>query len=630
MTKHLLKITPIFLVSLALAAFFTVTALAASTRETYADGRRYLREGKWQKALEIMKPLEHDYLLLADYVLWDLAACYEKSGDIDKALSTLRKIVKNHKNSSLYRKAYEKILDLGKDGDVSALLTDYNLYLQDFPQASRVAWDKTVLLAKSGRNDEANDLRKEIFFSGSPSTISAYEALKTAGFRFSTEDIKKVLTRLLERGNYAQAASLTEGIRIQDDEGRHLLARAYFGLRRYSEAIKTLTGSSLQESKYLLAQSLVRANENELFYKLIDELAREGKQDLFSLHMLAAEMKRRAGDYTSAGAMLQSMRHLYPAKKEEITWAQAWLNIRQRRFRDAEKIIVGLTGINAKNRDKYLFWLAKVKKYQGQNGDTLFAQITDKHSYYWFQSGAGKPAPSPGSGGADLPKAEAAPSLPEEMNTRFLRIAALNSLEMDTEARTEARLMLNSVTEPYIPAFAQLLLSIEDYLSLVRLGTRHNYPLLKYPLAFKDIVTRCAQAQKIDPLLVMAIMREESLFQPDAVSSAGALGIMQLMPATARSMANIKQNEELFDPEKNIRLGTTYFSKLLTQFKLSQYAIAAYNAGPHNVARWLAMGYRDEEEFTEDIPFSETKKYVFRIMQTLGIMKTFYDNEQQG
>jgi soluble lytic murein transglycosylase len=140
-------------------------------------------------------------------------------------------------------------------------------------------------------------------------------------------------------------------------------------------------------------------------------------------------------------------------------------------------------------------------------------------------------------------------------------------------------------------------------------------------------VTKCARAQKIDPFLIMAIMREESHFQRDVVSVAGALGIMQLMPATARSMATIKNNEELFDPEKNIRLGTNYFAKLLVQFKLSQYAIAAYNAGPHNVEKWLAMGYQDEEEFTEDIPFGETKSYVFRIMQTLGIMKTLYENE---
>ncbi|MFH1857426.1 MAG: lytic transglycosylase domain-containing protein [Candidatus Omnitrophota bacterium] len=447
-----------------------------------------------------------------------------------------------------------------------------------------------------------------------------------ADFQPSYDDIKKVLARLIERGNSAQVVSLTAGITLKDDEGKYLLARAYYRLRRYREAIKTLAGVSLKEGRYLLARSLVRVKEREAFYKLIDELAKEGNKDLFSLHLLAAEMKRREGGNASSRAMLQSMLDLYPEKKEEIAWAQAWLNIRQKRFRDAEIILTGLTVSNSNNRDKYLFWLAKVKKYQGQNGDALLAQIKDKNGYYWLQSGIGKPGPLSGKDSADLKK-DGGPPLPAEINTRFLRVTVLHGLEMRTEARIEARLMMNSVTDPYISKFAQLLLNIEDYLSVVRLGTRHNYPLLKYPLVFKGIVTKYTQAQKIDPLLIMAIMREESRFQRDAVSSAGALGLMQLMPATARSMGNLKNNEELFNAEKNISLGTNYFSKLLRQFKLSQYAVAAYNAGPHNVQRWLAGGYLDEEEFTEDIPFSETKKYVFRIMQTHGIMKALYENE---
>lgn len=604
----------------------TAAPLPTSNREIYADGRRYMREGKWPKALENIKPLENDYPLLADYVLLDLATCYEKSGDMEKAMNSLRKIIKQYKSSPLYRKAYQKILDLGKSGDIAILLIDFDLYLKEFPLDSKAAWEKTGLLEKSGRGDEAGALRKEIFFSGSPFTVQAYEALKIANFQPSYEDIKKVLVRLLERGNYAQAVSLTERINVRDDEGKYLLARAYYRLRRYRDAIKTLAGTSLREGKYLLAQSFVRARDKEAFYKLIDELAREAKKDLFSLHLLAAEMKRRDGDLMGAGAMLQAMPELYPEKKEEIAWSQAWLNIRQKRFRDAEKILADLVTSSSNSRDKYLFWLAKVKKYQGQSGDALLAQIKDKNGYYWFQSGTGKfRAPSVGDGGG-LKKDEP-PLLPEEMQTKFLRITVLQSLEMSTEARAEARLLMSYVAEPYVSAFAKLLLTIEDYLSLVRLGARYNYPLLKYPLAFRDIVTKSAQAHKIDPLLIMAIMREESHFQRDAVSAAGALGIMQLMPATARSLGNIKHNEELLDAEKNIRMGTTYFSRLLTQFKSSQYAIAAYNAGPLNVERWLAMGYQDEEEFAEDIPFSETKNYLFRIMQTHGIMKGLYEKE---
>ena len=609
---------------LILTAFLTTPAFPASTREIYADGRKFMGEGKWQKAMEILKPLENDYPLLADYVLLDLATCYEKSGNFEEALNTLRKVLKNFKSSILYRKAYQKILELGKNGDINVLLTDYDLYLQEFPQDSKAVWEKTLLLEKKGRSDEARSLWKEIFFTGSPYTTNAYEALKAAHSQPSYEDIKIVLVRLLEKNNYSQAVSLMEGTNVKDDEGRYLLARAYYRLRRYRDAIKTLSSISLKEGRYLLAQSFVRAKEKEAFYALIDTLARDGKKDLFSLHILAAEMKRREGDYTSSGVMLQSMLDLYPEKKEEIVWSQAWLNIRQKRFRDADKILTGLVSSNSSNRDKFLFWLAKVKRYQGQNGDALIAQIKDRNGYYWLQSG-NKFRPPAGKDG-DLKK-DGLPVLPEEMNTKFLRVTTLQSLAMTTEARTEARLMMSYIADPYISAYAQLLSTIEDYLSLVRLGTRSNYLAWKYPLAFGDIVAKCTQTQKIDPVLIMAIMREESRFQRDAVSGAGALGLMQLMPATARSMSNIKYNEELFDAEKNIRVGTNYFSKLLMQFKVSAYAVAAYNAGPLNVERWLTMGYLDEEEFTEDIPFSETKNYVFRIMQTHGIMKALYEKE---
>lgn len=616
--------------SLVLTALFTTAAFPATTRDIYAEGRGYMREGKWQKARDVIKPLENDYPLLADYVLFDLATCYEKAGDSEGAMHTLRKMVKYYKSSPLYRKAYQKILELGKTGSTTALLTDFELYLQEYPQDSKAVWEKTALLEKMGRTDEARALRKEIFFSGSPYTMHAYGALKTANYQPSPDEIKKAMTHLLERDNYAHVVSLTEGINFKDDEGRYLLARAYFRLRRYSDAVKMLSGISLKEGKYLLAQSLVRSKEDEAFYQLITELAGEGRKDLFSLHLLAAEMKRRAGDYTSAGTMLKSMLDLYPEKKEEITWSRAWLLIRQKRYRDAEKILTDLAAADANKRDKFLFWLAKVKKYQGQNGDAVFAQIKDKNSYYWFQSRIGKSRPPSGRDSVDIKKDPVPPVLPAEINTKFLRITALQGLEMSTEARAEARLMANSVTEPYISSFAQLLLTIEDYLSLVRLGTRFSYLAWKYPLAFHDIVTTCAQAQKIDPLLIMAIMREESHFQRDAVSSAGALGIMQLLPATARSMTHIKQNEELFDPEKNIRLGTNYFAKLLVQFKGAHYALAAYNAGPHNVERWLVKGYVDEDEFTEDIPFSETKNYVVRIIQTRGIMKALYEREPKS
>jgi soluble lytic murein transglycosylase len=623
------RVVAIFSVSLFISI---VTLASASTadpafREIYAEGRKYMQEEKWAKALDIFKSLEKDYLLLGDYVLLDMAACYEKSGDMGSAEASLRKLLISYKKSTLYRKAYRKILAIAKNRDIEAALVSYDLYLKEFPQDSAALWEKAEIFEKLDRKDEAFAIWKELFFSGSSYALKARELLKTRDYQPTYEEIKKVMPLLLEKENYRQAAALLEGIALRDEEGKYLLGRTYFRLRRYRDAIKVLTGISLKEGQTLLAQNLIRAREKEAFYRLLAELAKEGRKDLLGLHLTAAEFKRREGHITEAAAILQSLPALYPEKKEEIVWSQVWLAVRQKNLSAAEKLLTGLASSNSEKRDKYLFWLGKVKNYQGRPGDDLYAQIKDRNSYYWFKAGKGEPGQPSEGRGPSLKTTEEAPLVPEETNAGFMRIRDLNSLKMKAEARAEAQAMIGSVTDRYLPAFALLLANIEDYATLVKLGIRYNYASLKYPLAFRETVSKYARAQKLDPLLVIAIMREESHFRYDAVSSAGALGIMQLMPATARSLGDVKKNEDLFDAEKNIKLGTNYLSKLMARFKSPYHAIAAYNAGEHNVERWLAAGYLDEDDFTEDIPFNETKNYVFKVMKTYSILKNLYGNE---
>lgn len=629
MTENMARVVTIWSVILFISAVASASAFASDPtfREIYAEGRKYMQEEKWANALDIFKSLEKGYILLGDYLLLDMASCYEKSGDAERAAASLRKLLGNYKKSSLYRKAYRKILAIEKSRDMEAALVAFDLYLKEFPQDSTALWEKAEILEKLDRKDEAFTLWKELFFTGSSYALKARELLKTRDYRPSYEEIKKVLPLLLEKENYRQAAGLLEGIALQDEEGKYLLGRAYFRLRRYRDAIRILSGISLKEGQVLLAQSLIRAKENEAFYKLLAELAKEGRKDLFGLQILAAEFKRREGNIAEAAAILQSLPALYPEKKEEIVWSQVWLAVRQKHLSEAEKLLAGLASSNSDKRDKYLFWLGKVKNYQGRTGDALFSQIKDRNSYYWFKAGKSEPGQPSEGGGPSLKTTGEFPLAPEEMNAGFMRINDLNSLKMKAEARTEAQAMIGSVTDRQLPAFALLLANIEDYATLVKLGIRYNYPSLKYPLAFRETVSKYARAQKLDPLLIIAIMREESHFQCDAVSGAGALGVMQLMPATARGLGDVKKNEDLFDAEKNIKLGTNYLSKLMVRFKSPYHAVAAYNAGEHNVEKWLAAGYMDEDDFTEDIPFSETKNYVFKVMKTYSILKNLYGSE---
>jgi len=260
MTENMAKVVTIWSVILLMfAASASAFASDPAFREIYAEGRKYMQEEKWAKALDIFKSLEKDYILLGDYVLLDMAACYEKSGDADRAAATLRKLLDSYKKSPLYRKAYRKILAIGKSRDMEAALVAFDLYLKEFPQDSAALWEKAEILEKLDRKDEAFTLWKELFFTGSSYALKARELLKTRDYQPSYEEIKKVLPLLLEKENYRQAAGLLEGIALRDEEGKYLLGRAYFRLRRYRDAVRILYGISLKEGQALLAQSLIRA-----------------------------------------------------------------------------------------------------------------------------------------------------------------------------------------------------------------------------------------------------------------------------------------------------------------------------------------------------------------------------------
>lgn len=615
----------IMILCLFLAAFSPTPALSAASREKYAAGRKYMQGAEWQKALEILKPLINDYPLLTDYLLRDIAICYEKSGDLQEAAVTLRKIISDYKGSPLYMKAYEKILEIGNTDDIASNLADYDLYLQKFPRDGRILWGKSCLLSKSGHNDAALALQREILLNGSPYAVKSYEALKAADCRPSYDEIKIALARLMEKGNYKQTLSLLEDVDLEDEEGKYLAARAYFRLRLYNKVIKSLQGVTSPDGKYLLAMSVLRTKGRESFYKLLEEFIGQNPRDIFQLYLTAVDMKQRDGSFPEAYNMLEAMKSLYPAQREKIVWTEAWLAIRQKRFPEADKILTKLIAGQTIPNDKYMFWLGKVKIYQGLKGDAYFTRINDKTSYYWFKAGMGVPF-ALAEKKDELPKTEQ-PLIIPETNLHLWRIAELESLQMRNEARAEARSLFDTIKHQDVSVLAGLLVAMEDYPGLIKLGRKRNNLRLAYPFAFRETVIKCAQEQNSDPFLIMAIMREESHFRNDAVSVAGALGLMQLMPATARKVGNISHDRELFEVQKNIRIGTTHLSSLLSQFGELPYAIAAYNAGGGNVKKWLTANYQDEDEFMEDIPYGETKDYVLRVMSAYFIMKLLYGSE---
>jgi soluble lytic murein transglycosylase len=145
-----------------------------------------------------------------------------------------------------------------------------------------------------------------------------------------------------------------------------------------------------------------------------------------------------------------------------------------------------------------------------------------------------------------------------------------------------------------------------------------------YPLHYSTIVRAHAHNYNLNPALLAAVIDEESKFRADAKSSAGAIGLMQLLPATAEGIAVHTGGSkfvvsDLYDPEINVRYGAWYLHHLLQKYGDERVALAAYNAGQQNVDSWRAEG--------KGVQFPETRAYVDKVERLKGIYRRTYPSE---
>ena len=144
------------------------------------------------------------------------------------------------------------------------------------------------------------------------------------------------------------------------------------------------------------------------------------------------------------------------------------------------------------------------------------------------------------------------------------------------------------------------------------------YERIRYPLRYSEYVRVHAAEHGLDPALVAAVIYQESKFRASVVSSSGAIGLMQLTPATARGIAirtggSKFRTQDLFNPEINIRYGAWYLDNLFKKYGNETLVLAAYNAGQGNVDRWRSAG--------EGIQFPETRAYVKRVEHLTSIYR---------
>lgn len=162
--------------------------------------------------------------------------------------------------------------------------------------------------------------------------------------------------------------------------------------------------------------------------------------------------------------------------------------------------------------------------------------------------------------------------------------------------------------------------------------TRYGVKSFFFPYKYKEYVDKYSEEYNVDPLLVLAVIRGESNFDPKAESNKGAKGLMQIMDSTGKWISEEIGIQEftpdiLFDEETNIRLGCWYLQNLEGEFGSLDLVLAAYNAGSGHVTKWLKdERYSPDGDVLTYIPFAETKKYVDKVKTNYNVYKHFYRN----
>jgi len=226
------------------------------------------------------------------------------------------------------------------------------------------------------------------------------------------------------------------------------------------------------------------------------------------------------------------------------------------------------------------------------------------------------------------------------VDTALNRIVGLKDLGMDVEAGFENdRLFRDAMANPTrMVATAHALAGTDQASRSIALGRRaldevghspENYRLY-FPVLERETLISSSKENGLDPVIVAALIRQESNFNPLATSPAGARGLMQLMPAVGKTLADTKgigpwDPDLLYEPAINIKLGTAHLSGLVRKYPEVVKVLAAYNAGESRVEKWSSKaGAGDPEVFTERIPFVETRDYVRIILRNRAYYQALY------
>jgi soluble lytic murein transglycosylase len=624
------------------------------------------------------KPLAGD---LGDYVAYYLGTCYLQTARQGEALADLANFATNYPDSLLVRDAHLSyagaLLIDGRAAEAAALLEKDRL-----PARSDIEFTLGKAYVAMGQPAKAAEALANVYYNmpTAAEADAAYAELKklpsapaaTGAQRKTRADL------LLKAKRYNDAADEYRELAIHAaPEGRAAvelaLADALHRSGRNREAkseLTTLPGASADQNAqrlYILGEVAWALDQNDEFYRTVDQLRQLAptSQWLEAALLSVANLHLVHHEYDQSLDAFRELQQRFPtgARASYAHWKAAWLTLRQGRNEEAKKefeeqIALYPAGNETSNA---LYWRARLAEEDNQPAmaRAYYQKLSDRYrNYYYAELGRQrmKKLPQTADAPGQYPLLDHVPPLEndqkivlteppaDDLHLQKAELLGNGGLvdfavrELQAAAKTDngnwapaETAQIYTDTGHYDRAIEVMKQSVPSYFAVEIDNLPRPYWEALFPRPYWNDLKRFSVANGLDPYLVASLIRQESEFNPAAVSRANAVGLMQLLPKTGKLVAkqeSLKRYSatQLFTPVVNLQLGTRYFRGMVDQFGGSfEYALAAYNAGSDRVEEWMGQGkYRDEQEFVESIPFTETREYVQAIMRNASVYRQLY------
>ncbi len=622
---------------------------------------------------------------LGDYVAYYLGDAYLKTAHNAEALSTLADFSKNFPDSLLVRDAHlvyaNALLEEGRAQEAASLLEkDRAPVRSDIELAIGRAYEA------AGDTSKAANAFRNLYFSlpTSSEADAAGTELRKLGISGSVAERRTRADLLLKAKRYSDAAHdyrelVEEASPAERPQVQLALAGALekSGSSTSNDARKILNSMGAQigdteaERLYLLSETERSTSDEEAVQKTLNDLRQFGpaspwlEQALFS----AGNMYLLKRDYDRAIDYFRELQQRFPngARASYAHWKASWLAFRQGRTAEAREGFENQIALYPDSGEipAALYWRARLAEEDGNPAmaQAFYRKLSDRYrNYYYAELGRQRLQGLTGAGisasteGVHYPLLDRVPPLstagkitatdPPDDNLRVERARLLSNGGLADMAVRELQAAASQDGGTWAPpemarvyqdggrydrGIEIMKRTTPNYFAVDIPDLPRPYWEALFPKAYWSDLRKYSELNGLDPYLVASLIRQESEFNAAAISRANAVGLMQLLPKTGKTVAKQVKLKgysapQLYTPAVNLELGTRYFKDMVDKYNGQfEYALAAYNAGSDRVGDWLGQGhYRDPQEFVESIPFTETREYVQAILRNANVYRQLY------